>query len=589
MKSIQWRLVFIYLTLVLIVMISSGTFIVWQIRDHEYNKIHNELKNTADSIRQNIVSEDGSINPRWREINTWVGDRSIFINKKIYILDPKGNIIIPDIEENGQEQWNKRVVYETIINKKPSVGNPVQILEGGLVQEYVDYAYPILSENEIKNIIFIRASTQETSNSIAIITNIIVIASFLALFVTMIFGIYFAKTLTEPIKILTKKAKEMAEGHLDNKIEVKSNDEIGQLTGSFNHMAEELNQMLLTIFGEKNKLETVITHMADGILAFDRKGMLIHANPAAYEMLDMIEEENYFYDIFKRNGIELIFNDFLTMKPDYIRQHLMLVKDKYINGCFATYGRKKGESDGVIIVLQDVTEQKELDEMRKEFVANVSHELRTPLTTVKSYAETLLDGAIEDKNLAVSFLQVINNEADRMTALVQDLLELSRLDNKQVKFNFKSVNITQLIIKSVEQHQILAQKKNQKLDYSISNKKIVVNIDSERIQQVLSNVISNAIKYSPENAEINVKLYEEDDFALVSVSDTGFGIPESDLPRIFERFYRVDKARSRKMGGTGLGLAIAKEIMELHNGKIYAESEYGNGTTITLKFPKQSL
>ena len=227
--------------------------------------------------------------------------------------------------------------------------------------------------------------------------------------------------------------------------------------------------------------------------------------------------------------------------------------------------------------------------MRKEFVANVSHELRTPLTTVKSYAETLLDGAIEDKNLAVSFFQVINNEADRMTALVQDLLELSRLDNKQVKFNFKSVNITQLIIKSVEQHQILAQKKNQKLDYSISNKKIVVNIDSERIQQVLSNVISNAIKYSPENAEINVKLYEEDDFALVSVSDTGFGIPESDLPRIFERFYRVDKARSRKMGGTGLGLAIAKEIMELHNGKIYAESEYGNGTTITLKFPKQSL
>lgn len=236
-----------------------------------------------------------------------------------------------------------------------------------------------------------------------------------------------------------------------------------------------------------------------------------------------------------------------------------------------------------------MTEQKELDEMRKEFVANVSHELRTPLTTVKSYAETLLDGAIEDKNLAVSFLQVINNEADRMTALVQDLLELSRLDNKQVKFNFKSVNITQLIIKSVEQHQILAQKKNQKLDYSISNKKIVVNIDSERIQQVLSNVISNAIKYSPENAEINVKLYEEDDFALVSVSDTGFGIPESDLPRIFERFYRVDKARSRKVGGTGLGLAIAKEIMELHNGKIYAESEYGNGTTITLKFPKQSL
>lgn len=173
----------------------------------------------------------------------------------------------------------------------------------------------------------------------------------------------------------------------------------------------------------------------------------------------MTDKEQYFYDIFKRNGIELSFDEFLTMKPGYIKQHLMLVKDKYINGCFATYGRKKGESDGVIIVLQDVTEQKELEEMRKEFVANVSHELRTPLTTVKSYAETLLDGAVDNKDLALSFLQVINNEADRMTALVQDLLELSRLDNKQVKFNLKSVNIAQLIIKSVEQHQILAQRK----------------------------------------------------------------------------------------------------------------------------------
>lgn len=586
MKSIQWRLVFIYLTLVLIVMISSGTFIIWQIRDNEYKKIHNELKNTAESIRENIVSDDGSINPRWKDINTWVGDRSIFINKKIYILDDQGNIIIPDTEENGQEQWNKRVVYETIISKKPAVGDPVQILEGGLVQEYVDYAYPILVGDVLKNIIFIRASTQETSNSIAIITNIIVIASFLALFITVIFCTYFAKTLTEPIKILTRKAKEMAEGHLDTKIDVKSNDEIGQLTESFNHMAEELNQMLLTISGEKNKLETVITHMADGILAFDRKGHLIHANPAAHTMLDMTDKEQYFYDIFKRNGIELSFDEFLTMKPGYIKQHLMLVKDKYINGCFATYGRKKGESDGVIIVLQDVTEQKELEEMRKEFVANVSHELRTPLTTVKSYAETLLDGAVDNKDLALSFLQVINNEADRMTALVQDLLELSRLDNKQVKFNLKSVNIAQLIIKSVEQHQILAQKKNQNLGYSITNEKIIINIDPERIQQVLSNVISNAIKYSPEEAKINVSLSEEEDFVVVKVTDTGFGIPESDLPRIFERFYRVDKARSRQMGGTGLGLAIAKEIMEHHKGKIYAESEYGKGTTITMKFPK---
>lgn len=585
MKSIQWRLVFIYLTLVLIVMISSGTFILWQIQNHEYSKIHNELKDMADTIKSVIISEDGFIQPGWKDAS-WFWDGS-FRNKKIYILDAEGNIEIPALEEDEQEQWNKRVVYEAKINKQPSMGNPVQILESGYAREYIDYAYPIVSpDNQVQYIIYIRASAQEVAENIARITNIIVVASIGALCITMVFGVYFAKTLTGPIKVLTVKAKEMAEGYLEHKIEVKSNDEIGQLTGSFNHMAEELSQMLLAMSSEKNKLETVITHMADGILAFDRRGMLIHANPAAYEMLRSSNNEKYFYDIFKRAGIELRFNDFLQMKPNSIRQHIMMIGEKYINGCFAVYGREKGDAEGVILVLQDVTEQKELEEMRKEFVANVSHELRTPLTTVKSYAETLLDGALEEKELAFSFLQVINHEADRMTSLVQDLLELSRLDNKQVKFQMKATNLVQLVAESVEQHQIHALRKNQKMKFYTSIEKIIITIDPNRIHQVLSNILSNAIKYSPEEANINIRIAQDEDYIKVMVEDTGIGIPQKDLTRVFERFYRVDKARSREMGGTGLGLAIAKEIMENHKGRIRAESQQGKGTTITLEFHK---
>lgn len=585
MKSIQWRLVFIYLTLVLIVMISSGTFILWQIQNHEYSKINNELSDMADMIKNAIISEDGSIQPGWKELN-WFWDGS-FGNKKIYILDAEGNIVIPFIEYGVQEQWNKRVVYEARMNKQPSLGSPTLILERGYAREYIDYAYPlVLPNHQVQYIIYIRASAQEIAENIAKITNIIMVASLWALCITMLFCIYFAKTLTGPIKILTVKAKEMAEGYLDHKIEVKSNDEIGQLTGSFNHMAEELSQMILALSSEKNKLETVMTHMADGILAFDRKGMLIHANPAAYEMLRISDREKYFYDIFKSVGIELRFNDFLQMKPNSIKQHIMMIGEKYINGCFAIYGREKGEAEGVILVLQDVTEQKELEEMRKEFVANVSHELRTPLTTVKSYTETLLDGALEEKELAASFLQVINHETDRMTSLVQDLLELSRLDNKQVQFNMKSVNLVQLVAESVEQHQIHALKKHQTMTFHSNIEKIFVTIDPNRIHQVLSNVISNAIKYSPEEARIDVNISQKEECVRVSVADTGIGIPQKDLARIFERFYRVDKARSREMGGTGLGLAIAKEIMEHHEGKIWAQSEPGKGTTIIMEFCK---
>ncbi|WP_058486934.1 ATP-binding protein [Defluviitalea phaphyphila] len=588
MKSIQWRLVFIYLTLVLIVMISSGTFILWQIERYEYNKIYVELKEATDIIQNNFFSSQGNLKSSWNDLNTLVWDGNFLGNKKLYILDSYGNIKFPD-SQMDEERWNKRVVYEAKLNKEPSMGRPINVLEGSTTVEYVDYASPILSSNsEVLYIIYIRASTQEIADNIAKITNIILIASIGALFITMVFGIYFSKTLTAPIKVLTKRAKEMAEGRLDCKIEVKSNDEIGQLTGSFNHMAEELNQMLLAISSEKNKLETVISNMTDGILAFDRKGMLIQANPAAYTMLKTDTMEKYFYDIFKKAGLELRFDEFIKMKPNSIKQHIMMIGDRYINACFAAYGREKGEIEGIIIVLQDVTEQKELEEMRKEFVANVSHELRTPLTTIKSYTETLLDGALEEKEVAIPFLEVINNETDRMTALVQDLLELSRLDNKQVKFNKRSINLIHLIEDSVNKHKIHAQKKQQNMQFNTNIKKLFINIDPDRIYQVFSNILSNAIKYSPEKASINIGVLDNEDNVRVFVKDTGIGISKEDLPRIFERFYRVDKARSRAMGGTGLGLAIAKEIMENHNGKIWAESEKGKGTTIILEFPKNN-
>ena len=252
---------------------------------------------------------------------------------------------------------------------------------------------------------------------------------------------------------------------------------------------------------------------------------------------------------------------------------------------FDEYLNAKGEPDGLVVVIQDVTKQQKLDQMRKEFVANVSHELRTPLTTVKIYTETLIDGAIEDKENAMHFLSVMEKEADRMTALVQDLLELSRIDNKQIQLKFVLIELKDIIDEVVEAQQVHIKNKGHKLEINYDTKmSYFIKGDVFRIRQVLHNILSNAIKYTVEEGKITISMYKEDKQIIISVQDTGMGIPEEDLGRIFERFYRVDKARSRKLGGTGLGLSIARELMNLHGGDISITSKVGEGTKVNLIF-----
>ena len=265
-------------------------------------------------------------------------------------------------------------------------------------------------------------------------------------------------------------------------------------------------------------------------------------------------------------------------------QNIIRVDDRYFNLCFAKFFSPHETLLGIICVIQDITEHKKLEAMQKDFVANVSHELRTPLTTIKSYTETLLEGALYETETALNFLQVINHESDRMTALVQDLLDLSKLDNKQVHLKIQKLNLNQLLEDSLNKFMIQIDKKNQVLIYHPSEVIFWINGDLYRLEQVLKNILSNAMKYSPETATIEIALYQHDNEVVIEVKDSGVGIPEADLLRIFERFYRVDKARSREMGGTGLGLAIAKEIMDYHKARIEVESTLGQGTTFYLYF-----
>lgn len=580
MKSLKWRMVTIYVFLVLIVMIVSGTLIVIRISSNAYKEIEDSLKRSISTSMETI----GESNTKEQAIEKWKNAITEYRDseRRLYLLDTKGRVIFSD-GDIVKEIYYTPMVKAAINDSNIKEFDKIYEINKDEKKEYLGYAQPIKVKEEVIGVVYMLAPSGQIKINLFSTIKVIIIAIILAIILSVIFGIMFSNFLTKPIIALSDKAREMSQGDLDNTIEVLSDDEIGELTKNFNIMAKELNHNLVEISSEKNKLETVFTHMTDGILVFDSDGVLIHSNPATESFLTL-EHKSTFSEIFC-DYLDMSYKQLLTYIKSEIRQHIIQIDEKYVNLCFAAHLDQHENIMGSICVIQDITEHKKLEEMQKEFVANVSHELRTPLTTIKSYAETLLDGAMDDRQITTDFLKVINHESDRMTALVQDLLELSRLDNKQTKFRTQCISLSHILEGSISKYQIHAKKKNQTMIYNATENEYKIIGDSNRIEQVIKNIISNAVKYSNEGATININLYEESSFVVAMIEDTGMGIPKEDLTRIFDRFYRVDKARSRAMGGTGLGLAIAKEIMDYHGGHIKVTSEVGVGTCFYLYFP----
>lgn len=580
--SIQIKIVMIYLAIILIIMMVIGTFIVYNTEERDYRGIQANLERIAEDV-------EVSLDWQTRELKLAdIKNKTNSINENhIYILDAKGKV---DLGTSSQllpgETVKSEVVIRAISTKKPATANIIHFASRNTGLSYTDHARPIIdpATGEIKAIIYVAASIEQVYDNMREVMKTIALGSLVAMIITGLFGLAFSRMITAPIKQLTTSAKKLAAGDYIKRIPIESNDEIGELTQSFNYMATQLGNTMEAITSEKNKLEKIFEHMADGVMAFNRQGVLIHANSVCYEMMGALNMDHRFDYIFPKLGVNVSFDKLLEEKETVAAEDILVINDKYLNMHFAPYVSAKEEPDGLVVVIQDVTKQQKLDQMRKEFVANVSHELRTPLTTVKSYTETLMQGAIDDKQLAMNFLGVMDKEADRMTTLVHDLLELSRIDNKQIQLNFKKLDLKRLVEETIEAQAIHIEKKGHKLIYETDGAPHYrINGDELRIKQILHNILSNAIKYSIDPGVIHIKIFAGEHIAI-QVQDTGIGIPMQDLSRIFERFYRVDKARSRKMGGTGLGLSIAKELIELHDGSIKISSKVGKGTTVTLYF-----
>lgn len=581
MRSIKWKLILMYLGLVLIVMIVSGTYILLSLRNIEIEKSRTQLETYAERINEQVI-EGGDPKEFQGNLMKTVSNA---VGIQGNILDADGETIASTtVTEAPYPIYTDQSIIAAMNGMTSFSAQKKSTDSFGLLREWMSYAVPVQAK-ETTYIIYTRLDASDMQTSLNETTNTIMAAVAIALFLAAVMGYVFAQTLTEPILALTKGAKSMAEGNMNQSLKVRSSDEIGQLTSSFNYMASELAKNLSEISRDKNRLEILLHNMSDGVISFSKDGELMLANTAAETMLGVEKMEMRFTEFI--HAYDISSSVYLDMGSEPSRKVIFPVGKQFINANFSPYYNKDGEVEGMVVVLQDITEQKKLDDMRKEFVANVSHELRTPLTTVKSYTETLLEGAIEDREIAMDFLGIIDSEADRMAFLVRDLLQLTRFDNKQVRLDLTEIEMNDFLSMTVRQNKIHAEAKHQELSFEPYPHIVVIHGDRDRVGQVVNNIVTNAIKYSLEQATIRIFITEDEQYYKIHVKDTGMGISREDLPRIFERFYRVDKARSRAMGGTGLGLAIAKEIMVSHGGKLTAESEYGKGTTMTMWFPKE--
>ena len=577
MRSLRMKLVMILVILILALMTVIGAFLINGVGNFYISEFYVQMEQTFSqdfiSQLQRLAQQSQDAPREMKELLMAQSGLGIDISgRNVYILSPTGDVLTASDQETSVE-----VTANILTAMNGEIGQDSSITSG-----YMDLAVPIKTENG-SYIVYVRDNKATVDKLTGQVLNIILQALALGLVICLVLSFLLAQILITPIRALTIGTRQVAAGDFSQRLEVTSRDEIGVLTRNFNYMSQVLRDTLSEVENERNKLSTLFLHMTDGVVAFSPAGLVIHSNPAASQMLSRsLDPTTSFQDLFAEDAA---FDQILTLKrPQYLETQ-KTVGERELELFMAPYSADQAPG-GVMVVIHDVTEQRRSEQARREFVANVSHELRTPLTNIKSYAETVIAAGDElPPELHNNFMGVIVSEADRMTRIVQDLLTLSKIDYGKMEMNVSRFSFSKAVRSVYEAVALNAESHGHTLTFSCEENMPDVDGDRERIEQVIMNIVSNAIKYTPDGGKIAITAATSGRNVFVRISDNGIGIPEKDLPRLFERFYRVDKARSRESGGTGLGLSIAKEILNQHKGDIRIESVYGEGTDVTITLP----
>ena len=578
-QGIQWKITLPFITVIMVCMGAMGFYLVHFVRDNQTNNLRTSLTNeariTAVTSQPFFPSSTAALDGLAKQLGTDV-------NARVTIIASDGTVL-GDSEENPANMENHSTRPEVIAALATGYGEIVRF-STTLNEQMMYVAVSIKNNDQVVGVARIALPVTAIQNSVNHLTIVISLAVILTIILTGFATWLIVRITTRQIREVTRASRKIATGDLTQNILLHSHDEAGELGKAFNEMAGNIRKLIESISAEQSKLDTVLSNMTDGVIVTDNKGNISLANHTAEKLFGFRAEsiisktvieathDHEIANLAQRclvTGEQLNRQIELTPASKYLRVIAIPISGKILSGC--------------LLLLQDLTEMRNLQTMRQELVGNISHDLRTPLAGIKIMVETLREGAINDSKTALHFLTRIENEVDRLTQMVSELTELSRIEAGTVGLNKENVNLNELINEAIMQLKPFADKQKVTLNMEMSNIMLPVKVDRDRISQTLTNLIHNAIKFNRTNGHVTIATSFNDKAVIVKVIDTGTGIPKLNLPHVFERFYKADKSRTNS--GSGLGLAIAKHTIEAHGGTLAAQSEEGKGSTFSFTIP----
>lgn len=601
-QSIHFKIALVFALLLLITFQIVGAVFVQQLKSDNIKafKQRVELSTYVDnSLIASLNSSDtAAANQKIRKVLEDINNENI---SEIQVVDVKGTIR-GDSDVNNRSLVGQKTtdaeIKQVIYNSRSFTKTTYDKRDN---RRYYIAITPLLSvsgnTNTVVGAVYVKANMETVYDSINSVVAIFATASLIATAIGMALSIVISRAITRPIDEMKKQTSRIARGDYSGQVRIYGQDELGQLAQAVNNLSVKIEEAQESSEAERRRLDSVLSHMSDGVIATDRRGNITIINEMASEDLNVNPDE-----VIGRSIL-----DVLDIRSQYTLREILENQDEIIldlsdaeheqilNAYFSLIQRESGFISGLVCVLHDVTEQQKIDRERRQFVSNVSHELRTPLTSMRSYIEALNDGAWKDPEVAPQFLKVTQDETDRMIRMINDLLSLSRMDSGRLQLELELVNLNELFNYILNRFDMMLDKdnndtrdtktKNYTIKRDFTKRDLWVEIDTDKFIQVVDNIMNNAIKYSPDGGVITCRLLETHNHVILSITDQGLGIPKKDLNHVFDRFFRVDKARSRAQGGTGLGLAISKEVIALHHGKIWVDSIEGKGSTFYISLP----
>ena len=577
--SIQWRITFSFVALILVTMSILGFYLTNSTTNSQLDNLRAQLENeaiiTAEASLPGLLGEDKNdiIDALAKRLGEQTGTR-------VTIVAPDGTVL-GDSEEDPATMENHADRPEIRDALYTGFGESTRF-SITLGQKMMYIAVPISNQGEVLGIARVSLPLTTVENLVNRVTVSIVAAMVLTVLVVMLVAWFIARITTRPIRELTIASRKMTSGELGQKIAIETRGEVGELTQAFNEMSLELKGLVDTISGDRARLATILDNMTDGVIMTDVEGNVLLANNATRKLFNIKNESGKpLIEVVRDHEMDEVLKLCLQTAKTQAVQYESGASKKYIRAIAIPISAD--ELSGVLLLLQDLTELRNLQTTRRELIGNISHEFRTPLASIKAMAETLHNGAVDDKETARDFLSRIDDEVERLTQIVAELTELSRIETGQAELRLEPVNLNLLIEEVTTQLSTQAERQQLIVERKLAVDTRPVQADKERIRQTIINLVHNAIKFTDPGGKITIATQVRSDSVIVDISDTGIGISKSDLPHVFERFYKGDRARSG--GGTGMGLAIAKHVVEAHGGSIWVQSEEGKGSTFSLSLP----